>query len=127
MRLHVHFQAGNIRVDEVVEGDTAEALTVKMQERVAQEAGILIGSVIKRMTPLQFAQEATRRYNVAAKDSAPLPASCACRCRSESIVRCRSIPCRGRPRNDSSARANGLPPVRPASSSSQDASSPEEP
>ena len=76
MRLHVHFQAGDIRVDEVVEGATAEALTAKMQERVAQEAGFLIGTVIKRMTPLQFAQEATRRYNAAAKDSAPLPASC---------------------------------------------------
>ncbi len=76
MRLHIHFQAGAIRVDEVVEGDTAEAITVRMQERVAQEAGMLIGAVIKRMTPLQFAQEATRRYNTAAKDAAALPQSC---------------------------------------------------
>ncbi len=76
MKLHVHFQTGDIRVNEVVEGDTAEEITTKMQERVAQEAGFLIGAVIKRMSPLQFAQEATRRYNAAAKDSAPLPASC---------------------------------------------------
>ncbi|MBC8143867.1 MAG: hypothetical protein H7Y38_20740 [Armatimonadetes bacterium] len=76
MRLHIHFQAGAIRVDEIVEGDTAEAITGKMQARVAQEAGMLIGAVIKRMTPLQFAQEATRRYNAAAKDSAALPQSC---------------------------------------------------
>ena len=76
MRLHVHFQTGDIRVDEIVEGDTAEAITARMQERVAQEAGFLIGAVIQRMTPLQFAQEATRRYNAATKDSAPLPTSC---------------------------------------------------
>ena len=77
MKLHVHFEAGGIRVNEIVEGDTADAITARMQERVAHEAGPLIGMVIKRMTPLQFAQEATRRYNSAAGDSAPPPASCA--------------------------------------------------
>ena len=76
MRLHVHFQTGDIKVDEIVEGDTAEAITAKMQARVAQEAGFLIGTVLKRMTPLAFAQEAIRRYNTATKDSAPIPQTC---------------------------------------------------
>jgi hypothetical protein len=76
MRLHVHFQTGDIRVDEVVEGDTAETVTAKMQSRVAQEAGFLMGTVIKRMSPLQFAQEAMRRYNGATGSAASIPQSC---------------------------------------------------
>lgn len=57
-------------------GETAEAVVAGMQRRVAQEAGFLVGAVVKRMTPLQFAQEAIRRYNAAAKDNAPIPQTC---------------------------------------------------
>jgi hypothetical protein len=76
VKLHVHFQTGEIKVDEIVEGATSEQIVGKMQARVAQEAGFLVGQVVKRMTPLQFAQEAIRRYNAATKDNAPIPQSC---------------------------------------------------
>lgn len=76
MKLHVHFETDQMKVDEVVSGDTAEQVVAAMQARVAKEAGFLVGAVVKRMTPLAFAQEATRRYNTAAGDSAPIPDSC---------------------------------------------------
>lgn len=76
MKLHVHFESGGMKIDEVVSGTTAEEVVASMQRRVAQEAGFLIGAVVKRMTPLQFAQEATRRYNQASKDNVAPPQSC---------------------------------------------------
>jgi hypothetical protein len=76
LKLHVHFEAGDLRVDEMVEGATPEEAVARMQQRVAQEAGFIAGAFIRRMTPLQFAQEATRRYNAALHDEAPLPTSC---------------------------------------------------
>lgn len=76
MKLHVHFESGGMKVDEVVSGTSADEVVAAMQRRVAQEAGFLIGAVVKRMTPLQFAQEATRRYNTSMKDNVPLPQTC---------------------------------------------------
>ena len=76
MKLHVHFESGGMKVNEVVSGTTAEEVVSAMQQRVAKEAGFLVGTVVKRMTPLQFAQEATRRYNTAMKDTVPLPQTC---------------------------------------------------
>jgi hypothetical protein len=76
VKLRVTVAAGEIKVDEIVEGATAEAIVTKIQQRVAQEAGFIVGGFIRRMTPLQFAQEATKRYNAAANDTAPLPATC---------------------------------------------------
>ena len=73
MKLHVHFESGGMKVDEVVSGSTSDEVVSAMQQRVAKEAGFLIGAMVKRMTPLQFAQEATRRYNAAAKDNVPPP------------------------------------------------------
>jgi hypothetical protein len=77
LKLRVKVEQGNFKVDEIVEGDTAEALVAQVQERAAKEAGFLIGAVVRRMTPLQFAQEVTKRYNAATNDGAPLPATCA--------------------------------------------------
>ena len=76
MRLHVHFETGNIRVDEIVEGDTAEAVTAKMQARVAQEVGVPMGLMIKKISPLLFAQETIKKYNSTMSASTPIPQSC---------------------------------------------------
>ena len=76
MKLHVKFVSGGINVDEVVSGASAEEVVAAMQQRVAKEAGFLIGMGIRSMTPLKFAQEATRRYNQAANDDVPLPEDC---------------------------------------------------
>jgi len=76
MRLHIHFQTGDIRVDEIVEGDTAEIVTAKMQARVAQEVGFPIGIMLKKISPLQFAQEAIRKYNSTTSATTPIPQSC---------------------------------------------------
>jgi len=76
MRLHVHFSMGGIRVDEVVTGTTAEELVGHMQDRAASEANFLVGAFVRRMSPLQFAQEAARRYNTATGENNPIPATC---------------------------------------------------
>ena len=76
VKLHVQFEAGDIKVNEVVAGSTAEAVVAAMQQRVAKELGFLKGTVVRAMSPLSFAQEATRRYNSALKANAPIPATC---------------------------------------------------
>jgi len=76
VKLHVHFQTKDFKVDEVIKGDSAEAVVAGMQKRVAQELGFLAGTVVRSMSPLAFAQEATRRYNSALGDNAPVPQSC---------------------------------------------------
>jgi hypothetical protein len=76
VKLHVKFDANNIKVDEIISGDTAEAVVGAMQARVAKELGLILGAVVRNMSPLAFAQEATRRYNAASGDTAPVPQSC---------------------------------------------------
>lgn len=65
-----------MKINEVVEGATAQEVVAAMQKRVASEAGFIVGAVVRKMTPLAFAQEATRRYNSAFKDSLPIPQTC---------------------------------------------------
>ena len=72
MKLHIHFQTGDFKVNEEVSGENADVIVASMQKRVAQEAGFLVGAVIRNMTPLQFAREATRRYNAALKGRRPI-------------------------------------------------------
>ena len=65
-----------MKINEVIEGATSEAVVAAMQKRVASEAGFIVGAIVRKMTPLAFAQEATRRYNTAFKDSVPVPQTC---------------------------------------------------
>lgn len=76
MKVHVHLTVGEVKVDQVVTGETAEEIVASVRDQTARQAGFLIGAVIRRMTPLEFAREATRRYNTATKSDAPLPDSC---------------------------------------------------
>ncbi len=76
VKLHLKIDVKEFPVDEVVEGANAEAVVAAMQKRVAGEMGFLAGAFVRSMTPLAFAQEATRRYNTAMKDNAPTPQSC---------------------------------------------------
>ena len=76
VKLHLHFETGGIKVDEVITGATADDVVAAMQKRVAQELGFLKGAVVRAMSPLAFAQEVTRRYNAASGDAAPVPQTC---------------------------------------------------
>lgn len=76
MKLHVHFQTGDLRVNELIEADTADKVVAEMQTRTAAKMNFLVAAFIRKMTPLQFAQEATRRYNAALNDSLPTPQTC---------------------------------------------------
>lgn len=76
MKVHIHLAIGETKIDEEATGNSAEEVVANVRDRVAGEMGFLVGGFIKRMTPLAFAHEATRRYNAAAKDNAPLPATC---------------------------------------------------
>lgn len=77
MKLQIHFQTGDLKINELLEGANADDIVAAMQKRVATDAGFLVGAVVRNMTALQFAREATRRYNAALKDDAPLPNTCA--------------------------------------------------
>lgn len=76
MKLHIHFQTGELRVNELIEGATADQVVAEMQSRTAAKMNFLVAAVVRKMTPLQFAQEATRRYNAAMNDTLPMPQSC---------------------------------------------------
>ncbi|MBC8101097.1 MAG: hypothetical protein H7Z41_00735 [Cytophagales bacterium] len=76
MNVQIHLTLGETKIDETTSGDTAETVVANIRDRVAKEMGFLVGGFIKRMSPLDFAREATRRYNAAAKDTAPAPATC---------------------------------------------------
>lgn len=76
MKLHVHLKTGEVTVDEIIEGENAEAVVKVIQQRVAQKASFLVAAFVKQMTPLAFAQEATRRFNNSTKENVPLPATC---------------------------------------------------
>lgn len=77
MNVHIHLVIGETSIDEEATGNSAEEVVADIRDRVAKEMGFLVGGFIKRMTPLDFAREATRRYNTAAKDNATPPATCA--------------------------------------------------
>jgi hypothetical protein len=76
VKLRVQVATDKLTVDETVEGSTAEAVVAAIQQRAADKANFLVGAVIRRMSPLEFAREVTKRYNDAMKDAAPIPASC---------------------------------------------------
>jgi hypothetical protein len=76
MNVHIHLAVGDTKIDQEATGESAEDVVANIRDRVATEMGFLVGGFIKRMTPLDFAREATRRYNTAAKDNAPPPATC---------------------------------------------------
>jgi hypothetical protein len=76
VKLRVQVATDKIKVDETVEGATAEAVVATIQQRAADKAGFLVGAFIRRMTPLEFAREVTKRYNDATNDTVPIPASC---------------------------------------------------
>ena len=76
MKVHVHLTLAETTIDQEASGATADDVVADVRDRVAKEMGFLVGGFIKRMTPLDFAREATRRYNAAAKDTAPPPATC---------------------------------------------------
>ncbi|MDX1931695.1 MAG: hypothetical protein SFU56_03740 [Capsulimonadales bacterium] len=77
MKVHLHFDFEKTRIDEVVDAANPEAVVAEVKERVAKRAGFLVGTLIRGMTPLAFAQEATRRYAVLAGETMPPPATCA--------------------------------------------------
>ena len=76
MNVHIHLAVGEVKIDDVVTGETADDIVATVRDRTAAKAGFLVGAMVRRMTPLDFAREATRRYNAAANQTDPLPESC---------------------------------------------------
>jgi hypothetical protein len=76
MKLHIHFDFEKTRIDEVIDGKDAESVVAEVKERVAKRAGFLIAVVVRGMTPLAFAQEATRRYAAMTKETIAIPTNC---------------------------------------------------
>lgn len=76
MNVHIHLALDTTSINDEVTGNSSEDVVTQIRDRVAKEMGFLVGGFIKRMTPLDFAREATRRYNAATNDTAPPPATC---------------------------------------------------
>jgi hypothetical protein len=74
MKVHVKLSIEGNTIDEVIEAPSADALLLMARDRVAKALGWK-GMFLKALTPVQFAQEAVKRYNAAYGKSEPLPQS----------------------------------------------------
>ncbi|MDR3707633.1 MAG: hypothetical protein P4L33_04990 [Capsulimonadaceae bacterium] len=59
-------------IDETVEAPTVDEVLTNLRDCVARQLGWK-GVFLKALTPLQFAQEAVRKYNEAQVKNEPLP------------------------------------------------------
>jgi hypothetical protein len=76
MRVRVQFQAEQIRVDEYFSGNSAEEIVRQMQGKVASKVNFVMRLAVNALSPLQFSQEAIRRYNNATGKTLPIPQTC---------------------------------------------------
>ncbi|HEY3329337.1 MAG TPA: hypothetical protein VGK19_04910 [Capsulimonadaceae bacterium] len=74
MKVRVKLTIEDRNIDEVMEAPDAATLLAKAKDRVAKELGWK-GFFLKALTPVQFAQEAVKRFNEATGNNHPLPAS----------------------------------------------------
>jgi hypothetical protein len=77
MKVKMVVEMEGMKVDQVFEGATADEVVGKMKAAYGAVAPLAIRTFLNVMSPLAFAQEATRRYNAAKKTSEPVPKSCA--------------------------------------------------
>ena len=76
MKVRITYQTREITVDERFIGETADVVVASMQAAVSVRLGFALRLFVNAMSPLQFAQEAVRRYNEASERSLPIPDSC---------------------------------------------------
>lgn len=74
MKVRVNVSIEGHDIDEIIEAADIEALVLAARDRVARELGWK-GLLLKTLTPLQFAQEAVKRYNESFSKNQPLPQS----------------------------------------------------
>ena len=72
MKVRIQLDIEEKHIDEVVEAPDAEGVLRTVQDKVAKALGWK-GLLIRALTPLQFAQEAVKRYNEAKVKNHPLP------------------------------------------------------
>jgi hypothetical protein len=76
MKVRVKYQADQVSVDEFFSGKNAEEIVRQMQSKVASKVNFVMRIAVHALSPLQFAQEAVRRYNDASKKNLPIPQTC---------------------------------------------------
>ena len=74
MKVRVQLTLEGHSFDEVINADSPDTLMLAIRDRVAKEIGWK-GLLLRTMTPLQFSQEAVRRYNEAHVKNEPQPQS----------------------------------------------------
>jgi len=74
MKVRIKLEIDERKIDEIFEASSVEDLIKAAQSRVAKELGWK-GLFVRALTPLQFAQEAVKQYNVAHTTNVPLPSS----------------------------------------------------
>jgi hypothetical protein len=76
VKVRVQYQAQQICVDELFSGKNAEEIVRQMQSKVASKVNFVMRLAVNALSPLQFSQEAIRRYNDATKKNLPIPQTC---------------------------------------------------
>ncbi|GDX40989.1 hypothetical protein LBMAG21_12810 [Armatimonadota bacterium] len=73
MKVHVHVNHTQMKVDEVVQGKNADEIVSTTKSKVAEKAPFAIKLALRGMSNQMFMQELVKRYNSEAKPPKPLP------------------------------------------------------
>ena len=76
MRVQVHIDHPQMKINEAFSGTTADDIVAAIKARVSKELGFAMRLAVNAMGNLMFAQEIVKRYNEAEKKNLPLPKSC---------------------------------------------------
>ena len=76
MTARVRMQVNGREIDRTYTGGDCDEIVENMQKDVSSESPWIIRLAIGKMTPLQFAREAVKKYNASNNTSHPTPTSC---------------------------------------------------
>lgn len=72
MKVRVHIQHGDIKIDEVIEGKTAAEIVVAAKAKTASKLPFGLRLAVNAMGPHAFMQELVKRYNAELKPKPPV-------------------------------------------------------
>lgn len=73
MKVHIHVNHPQMKVDEVMQGKNADEIVNVTKSKIADKAPFAIKLALKGMSAQMFMQELVKRYNSEAKPPTPLP------------------------------------------------------
>ena len=76
MTARVRLQINGKEIDRTYNGDSSDDIVTSMQKDVAAESPWIIRVALNRMSPIQFAREAVKKYNASCKTDHRSPNTC---------------------------------------------------